>query len=95
MCDLMLTRQNICIQLSMTFKILLRGFIEIACFPYGQLPRVDVGAPATCSPAYFQRRYGNKILLKYSYFQGGGGGKCLCRIHSLFLIFVNFFFFLK
>ena len=37
----MLTGQNMCIQPSMTLKYGQR-FIEITCFPYGQLPSVDV-----------------------------------------------------
>ena len=38
------TEHNMCIQPSMTFKIWfkLQVFIEIACFPYGQLPSVEV-----------------------------------------------------
>ena len=49
----MLTRQNMCIQPSMTFKIGLRfrGFIEIAWFPYGWLPSVDVDKHYDGSPS--------------------------------------------
>ena len=41
MCHLILTKQNRCIQLSLTIKILFRGY-QIACFPYGQLPNINV-----------------------------------------------------
>ena len=59
---LMLTRQNMCIKPSMTFKIIMvQGFIEIACFPYGQLPSIDVdkhhnGCPSKCRTGIYQSR---------------------------------------
>ena len=43
MCDLILIRQNRCIQLqSMPSKNIIQGFIKNVRFPYGQLPIVDV-----------------------------------------------------
>ena len=43
MCDLILIRQNRCIQLqSMPSKNIIQGFIKNVRFPYGHLPIVDV-----------------------------------------------------
>ena len=52
LCVLILTRQNMGIQPSMTFQI---WFFETACFPYGRLPSVGVdrhhdGCPSKLIP---------------------------------------------
>ena len=45
-CVLMLTRQNMCIQPSLTFKIWFRSLSKLR-FPYGQLPSVWVPQQVT------------------------------------------------